>query len=247
MADPDPKDGQPAAAGGTSPEVPSPVPPSAPATTTAAPKPAAPASTAAPKAAPGGPAKPKAPAPPEKIDYGFLPMSEEMDSAKWKLPPLTIVLIGIGAMVLFGLMFGMIFRYQPVASGQMRDAFCVELQDQASVLCTVQVTVRNESEKPIFIQSMKVNLLSADGKNYEDIPASAIDYDRYFQAFPALREHANEALKPETKIVTGQQVFGTVVVGFPVPKAQFDSRKNLLVTVQPYDRQPIVIVEKAQK
>lgn len=199
-------------------------------------------------AAPAKPAAPKlAPPKVEKIEYGHLPLSEEMDKAKWTLPPITIVLAGIGIMVVLGLMFGMIFRYQPVATGQFRDVFCVEMADQASVLCTVQITVRNDSEKPLFIHSLKGTLQTADGKGYEDTPANEVDYERYFQAFPALREHATAALKPETKIVPGQQVYGTLVFGFPVPQSQFDSRQNLLITVQPYDNRAIVMAEKAQK
>lgn len=227
------------------PEVPQVTPPAdqAPAQAAAAAAPGAPPQPAAPKPAGPKPAAPKD----EKIEYGFLPMAEEMDSAKWKLPPLTILLVGVGIVIVVGLIFGWFFRYEPVASGQMRDVFCVEMADQANVLCTVQITVRNDLTKPLYVHTLKGTLQTADGKSYEDDPASEVDYERYFQAFPALREHANAALKPETKIVAGQQVFGTLVFGFPVPKSQVDSRTNLLVTVQPYDNRAIVVAEKEKK
>ena len=185
--------------------------------------------------------------PPRDIDYGNVPLSEEMDKAKWQLPPAQIVGVGIAVVLIVGLIVGWIFRYQPVASGQLRDAFAVETSDHSSVLCTVLVSVRNDFEKPIFIKEMKGTLVTADGKTYDDIPASEVDYERYFQAFPDLRSHALQALKPETKIIPGQQASGTLVFGFPVTRDQFDSRKNFLVTVVPYDRRAIVISEKPQK
>lgn len=184
---------------------------------------------------------------PKEIDYGNVPLSEEMDKAKWQLPPAQIVGVGIAVVLIVGLIVGWIFRYQPVASGQLRDAFAVETTDHSSVLCTVLVSVRNDFERPIFIKEMKGTLTTADGKTYDDIPASEVDYERYFQAFPDLRAHALQALKPETKVIPGQQASGTLVFGFPVTKDQFDSRKNLEVRVEPYDRRAIVISEKPQK
>jgi hypothetical protein len=181
------------------------------------------------------------------IDYGNVPLSEEMDKAKWQLPPAQIVGVGIVVVLIVGLIVGWIFRYQPVASGQVRDIFAVETTDKSSVLCTTLVSVRNDFEKSIFIKNMKATLTTADGKTYDDTPASEVDYERYFQAFPDLRAHAIEALKPETKIVPGQQASGTLVFGFPVTKEQFDSRKNLEITIEPYDRRAIVISEKPAK
>jgi hypothetical protein len=192
-------------------------------------------------------AAPKPVQPPKDIDYGNVPLSEEMDKAKWQLPPAQIVGVGVAVVVIAALIFAWIFRYQPVASGQLRDVFAVETTDHSSVLATVLVSVRNDFEKSIFIKNLKGTLTTADGKTYEDIPASEVDYERYFQAFPDLRAHAIEALKPETKIVPGQQASGTLVFGFPVTKEQFDSRKNLEITIEPYDRRAIVISEKPAK
>ena len=193
------------------------------------------------------PAAKPAPKPPQDIDYGNVPLSEEMDKAKWQLPPAQIVGVGVAVVLIVGLIIGWIFRYQPAASGQVREVFAVETTDKSSVLCTVLISVRNEFDRSIFIKEMKGTLTTADGKTYDDTPASEVDYERYFQAFPDLRAHALSALKPETKIVPGQQASGTLVFGFPVTKEQFDSRKNLEITITPYDRRAIVISEKPQK
>ena len=193
-------------------------------------------------------AAPGAPTPPKDIDYGNVPLSEEFDKAKWTLPPVGIVLAGIAIVLVVGAVLGWFNRYIPVASGQIREVFAVEGSDKASVLTTVLVSVRNDTEKPIFIKNLNAKLDTADGKSYDDTAANEVDYERYFQAFPDLRAHAiAAALKPETKIAPGQQVSGTLVFGFPVPKADFDSRKNLSVTVEPYDQRAIVVAEKEQK
>src|SRR5512133_3676008 len=97
-------------------------------------------------------AAPKPVVPPKDIDYGNVPLSEEMDKAKWQLPPAQIVGIGIAVVLVVGLIVGWIFRYQPVASGQLRDVFAVETTDHSSVLSTVLISVRNDYEKSIFIK-----------------------------------------------------------------------------------------------
>jgi hypothetical protein len=69
-----------------------------------------------------------------------------------------------------------------------------------------------------------------------------VDLDRYFQAFPALKESAEPPLSPETKMLPGSEQRGTIIVSFKVTKEAFDQRKSLSVSVQPYDQQlPVVI------
>ncbi len=188
-----------------------------------------------------------APKPPAETDYAHVPLGEEMDKAKWTLPPIGIVLIGIALVALIGFVVGWFNRYQPVASGKVDQVFAVATTDGSSVLASVQVTVKNDFKKPVFIRNLKGELKTADGKSYEDVPANEVDYARYFEAFPDLRAHAGPALKPETRIEPGQQVQGTMVFGFPVTKDDFDKRQNLLITVEPYDSRAIVFSEKPQK
>src|SRR5438067_4258532 len=84
-------------------------------------------------------------------EYGHLPISEEMDRAKWQLPPFQIIAAGIVIVGVVALTLGWFARYKPAASGHIDQVFAVELADHASVLAAVQLTVRNETEKPIFI------------------------------------------------------------------------------------------------
>ena len=104
----------------------------------------------------------------------------------------------------------------------------------------MNVTVHNSGEKTLWIHDIK-GVLKTDGGEFTDDAASPVDFARYFEAFPALKEHALEAIPPETKIPPGGQTQGTVVVSFPVTQDGFDKRKSLSVVIQPYD-QPLPLV-----
>jgi len=107
-------------------------------------------------------------------------------------------------------------------------------------MVAVNITIHNSGEKPLWVHDIKARIIT-DAGELTDEAASAIDFTRYFQAFPALKEHAIDAIPPETKIPIGGQAQGTIVVSFPVTKEDFDKRKSLSVAIQPYD-QPLPVV-----
>ncbi len=106
----------------------------------------------------------------------------------------------------------------------------------------VEVTIRNVSDKTLYIKALKAAVKTDQG-DQSDEAASASDYERYFAAYPDLRGHA-APLMVETKIPPGGEQKGTVMVSFPVTPQQFDGRKDLTVTIEPYDQNPIVLHEK---
>ncbi|HZM12167.1 MAG TPA: hypothetical protein VFC15_18300, partial [Candidatus Limnocylindrales bacterium] len=73
----------------------------------------------------------------------------------------------------------------------------------------------------------------------------ASDYDRYFTAYPELRQHSTQPLTVETKIMPGAEQKGTVLVSFPVTEQEFNARKDLNVTIVPYDQNSIVLRERS--
>ena len=85
--------------------------------------------------------------------------------------------------------------------------------------------------------------MTEQGESADDA-ASAVDYARYLQAFPDLQMYATEPLKVETKIAPGGEAKGSVMVAFPITKEQFYARKDLNVTIFPYDQKAIVLHEK---
>ena len=198
-----------------------------------------------PPISPSVPAPQPEPEPPSSpsLDLGPGPginIAEEFGTAKRNLPPAKIVAIVLGvAAVLLGI-FAFVDRAKPQGGGSVDNIAAVEIPDQHQVMVAINVTVHNSGEKSLWIHDIKAKLLTGSGE-LTDEAASAIDFDRYFQAFPALKEHALAALPPETKIPPGGQAQGTIVVSFPVTIDDFNTRKSLSVVIQPYD-QPLPLV-----
>jgi hypothetical protein len=167
-------------------------------------------------------------------------IGEEFGTAKRNLPPAKVVAIVLGvAAVLLGI-FAFVTRAKPQGGGSIDNIAAVEIPDQHAVMVAVNITIHNSGEKPLWVHDIKAKI-TTDAGELTDEAASAIDFTRYFQAFPALKEHAIDAIPPETKIPIGGQAQGTIVVSFPVTKEDFDKRKSLSVANQPYD-QPLPVV-----
>lgn len=167
-------------------------------------------------------------------------IAEEFGTAKRNLPPAKIVAIVLGtAAVLLGI-YAFVARAKPQGGGSVDNITAVEIPDQHEVMVAINVTVHNSGEKSLWIHDIKGKIVTDSGE-LTDEAASAVDFDRYFQAFPVLKEHALAALPPETKIPPGGQAQGTIVVTFPVTQDGFDKRKSLSVVIQPYD-QPLPLV-----
>jgi hypothetical protein len=167
-------------------------------------------------------------------------IGEEFGTAKRNLPPAKIVGIVLGAAAILIGIFAFLERAKPQGGGSVDNIAVAEIPDQHAVLVAVNVTVRNSGQKPLWIHDIKATI-KTDGGEFSDVAASAVDFDRYFQAFPTLKEYALAALPPETKIPIGGQAQGTVVVSFPVTQDGFDKRKSLSVVIQPYD-EPLPLV-----
>jgi hypothetical protein len=167
-------------------------------------------------------------------------IGEEFGTAKRNLPPAKIVgiVLAVAAIVVGTVAF--LERAKPQGGGSVDNIAVAEVPNQNSVLVAVNVTVHNSGEKSLWIHDIKATI-KTDSGDLSDVAASPVDFDRYFQAFPTLKEHALPAIPPETKIPPGGQAQGTIVVSFPVTQDGFDKRKSLSVVIQPYD-QPLPLV-----
>ena len=183
------------------------------------------------------------PKPGVAFDAGHVPITEEFDSAKRSLPPVATLVAALAVVVVFIIGVAYIFRSQPVAQGQIDRAFAMQQEDKPYSMVLMQVTVRNLGNKPLFIKEIKSDIMTDQGESVDDA-ASAVDYSRYLQAFPDLQVYATDPLKVETKIPPGGEAKGSVLVAFPVTKDQFYARKDLNVTIFPYDQKAIVLHEK---
>ena len=171
-------------------------------------------------------------------------IGDEFGTAKRNLPPAGIVLICIAAVAVIVGIYAFKERAKPQGAGSIDFVAAAEVPGQNLVLSAVTVTLHNSGEKPLWIHTLKARLTTADGKTFDDEAASGVDLYRYAQSFPVLKENAQPPLLPEIKIAPGGEQKGTMVVSFPVTKQDFDQRKSLAVTIQPYDQPLPVILTK---
>jgi hypothetical protein len=167
-------------------------------------------------------------------------VGEEFGTAKKNLPPVKIIGIGIAIIVVAWAIAALVQRPRPTATGTIDEVVSVEIPNQHAVMVAINVAFQNNGAKPFFIQTIKADLQTADNTFSSDA-ASAVDLDRYYQAFPPLKQYAGTPLQREGKVDVGSQAKGTIVVSFPVTPEAFATRKLLRVTIQPYD-QPVPLV-----
>ena len=180
---------------------------------------------------------PPQPAPTESPAY------DEFGTAKRNLPPAAPVAIAI---LIVAIVVGIIAytqRAKPVAQGRIDGAWFSHPADLPSPMLLMEVTLRNVGDKPLYIKSIKAGVKTDQG-DQSDEAASASDYDRYLLAYPDLSGHSRP-LQVEMKILPGAEQKGTVMISLPITQQQFDTRKDLTVTIEPYDEKPIVLHEKS--
>jgi len=176
---------------------------------------------------------------PATTDAGHMPLTEEMDSAKWTLPPLVPVLI---ALVAVGIVIAIVSysnRPTPAASGSITKVLSSDQQD--NVLVAVHLNFRNEKEKSIWIREINSEVETADGKKYTDGAAPGSELDRYLRGAPELAAGKIDPLKAEMKIPPHASQAGMVIFAYPVKKSDFDARKSFTVRVDFYDNPPMVL------
>jgi len=183
--------------------------------------------------------QPKPPAQAVPVDAGHIPITEELDSAKWRLPPLLPVVISGLALALIVGIFAWIFS-RPLASGQILTVTSTEQVTKDSVLVGLNVAVKNVSKGPLYIKRIHAEMTPGSAKTQDqsvmnDDAASASDFDRYFQAYPTLAQNKMEPLRPETKLQPGESQQGMVIVSFPVNQQAFNELQSLRVVIDFYD------------
>jgi hypothetical protein len=180
---------------------------------------------------PPAPAQPAPPAPPTgpTINIG-----EEYGTAKKNLPPVKIVLIAVGGVLVVVLIASFLKRAKPQGSGSLDNVVAVEIPGQNSTMVALTFTLHNGSDKALYVRELQSGLKSPSGDATADA-VSAVDFDRYFQAFPDLKNGTQPALSPETRIEPGQSVNRTIIVAFQKSLAEFNQRQSVSVIVWPYN------------
>src|SRR4051812_21206022 len=169
-------------------------------------------------------------------------IGEEYGTARKNLPPAGILAICIAVVLVIVAAYALTHRAHALSSGSIDDVTAVAIPGQDMVMVAINVTVHNNAEKPSWIHTIQATLDTGKDKHNDDA-SPAVDAQRYFQAFPALKQHAIAFLLPEARLDPQSKTSGTIVVSFPVTEDVFNARKSLIVTVTPYDELPVVITK----
>jgi hypothetical protein len=183
------------------------------------------------------PAQPPVPDQPTDFD-----ISEEYGTARKSLPPAGIVVICVAVVAVIAAVYALSHRAHAISTGSIDDIVTVPMPGQDMVMVAVNVSLQNNEDKPIWIKTIQATA-DAGGSKQTDDAAPAVDAQRYFQAFPDLKQHALELMTAETRINPRAKITGTIVVSFPVKADAFAGRKSLTVTITPYDELPVVITK----
>jgi hypothetical protein len=187
-------------------------------------------------------------------------MSEELDSARWSLPPVVPVLI---AAAVLGLILGTYLlssRKPPTSSGSALRVIALPLhvESKASIapghigtldqnieksdalLVNIAIDVKNAIGKPMYVKGFEGKLVTAKGE-FNDTAAPASDYERIVLAYRQLAIPDMKPLQSESIIPASADQRGLVIFSFPVSREDWDTRKSLQATVNFYDHAPLVI------
>jgi hypothetical protein len=196
-------------------------------------KPATPPQSSQPGATPT--TKPQATSAP---NAGHIPITEEMDSAKWTLPPIVPLLV---AAVLVAIVVSVVvFSNKTKPSAALAITKVVSAAQEGNTMVAIQIKLDNQVEGPLWIKEIKAEVETADGKKYSDSAAPGVDGPRYMEAFPALQEAKADWLKEDLKVPTKTSFNGVAIFSYPVAKTEFDKRKQVTLRIQLYDRPTLV-------
>jgi hypothetical protein len=167
-------------------------------------------------------------------------IGDEFGTAKRNLPPVKVLLIALAGVLVIAGVISFLQRAKPQAAGSLDSVTAVQIPNQTASLVALTFTLHSSGERSLWVRSIRAKLTSPGGEQTSDA-VSAVDFDRYYQAFPALKATAQPALSPEDKLQPGQEIKRTVIVSFPVTLDAFNQRKSVSVIIQPYD-QPVPVV-----
>ena len=173
-------------------------------------------------------------------DAGHVPITEELDSAKWTLPPIVPVLIALAAVGIVIAIVAFANRPTPHATGNLSKVIVAD--NQGNVLVAAHLNINNNKKDDyLWIKSITGEVEAADGKKMTDDAAPAVDVDRYLQAAPELAEGKIPPLRTEIKIPALKSQSGMVIFAYPLEKPAFDARKSFTVRVEFYDHSSIAL------
>ena len=187
---------------------------------------------------------PPTPQPPTKPSGPTINIGEEFGTAKKSLPSgkiLVIAIIVLGIIVAF---VSFLKRAKPQASGTLDNVVAVQIPGQDSTMVALTFTLHNSSDKILYVHTLQSSVKAPNVPDSTVDAVSAVDFDRYFQAFPTLKSGSQPPLTPETKIQPGETIARTIIVAFPMNLDAFNRRQVLAAVIWPYDQTVPVVLSK---
>jgi hypothetical protein len=186
---------------------------------------------------------PPTPPPPAPPSGPTINIGEEYGTAKKNLPPAKIVLIAIAGVLVVVLIASLVKRAKPQGGGSLNNVVAVEIPGQNSTLAALTFTLQNNSDKALYVRELQGSVKTATGDSTGDA-VSAVDFDRLFQAFPALKDGAQPALAPEVRLEVGQSVSRTIIVPFSMTLDAFNQRKSVSAVIWAYNQtEPLTLTK----
>lgn len=190
------------------------------------------------------PSTPPTPKPPAAPSGPTINIGEEFGTAKKSLPSgkiLVIAIIVLGIVVAF---VSFLKRAKPQASGTLDNVVAVQIPGQDSTMVALTFTLHNFSDKILYVHTLQASVKAQNVPDSTVDAVSAVDFDRYFQAFPTLKNGSQPPLTPETKIQPGETTARTIIVAFPMNLDAFNRRQVLAAVIWPYDQTVPVVLSK---
>jgi hypothetical protein len=181
---------------------------------------------------------PNAPPQAASQNAGHIPITEELDSAKWTLPPIVPLLVAGVIVAIVVAVIALSNRTKPSAALAITKVVSAAQED--NTMAAIQIKLDNQVEGPIWIKEIRAEIETADGKKFSDMASPAVDAPRYMEAFPALLEAKADWLKEDLKIPSKTSFNGVAIFSYPVTKAVFDARKQITIRIQLFDRGALV-------
>jgi hypothetical protein len=196
----------------------------------------------------------------ETFDAGHVPMTEEMDSARRNLPPIIPVLI---AFAVVAIIVG-IYSYSarpgvevqanivgtrtfPIHTESAKMMGPTGMEGEAEkydqMIVMAHVNVKNLGQKrPVYIKGVEGKISTGtDQGDLEATQAAGSDQKQFFGYYKQVADFQMDPLQADTKLNPGQDVTGNVMFSFPVTPDVWQKRKDFTVTINLYDRNPIVL------
>lgn len=188
------------------------------------------------------PSPPTTPEPPKPPAGPTINIGEEFGTAKKSLPSGKILVIAIVALGIVVALVSFLRRAKPQAAGSLDNIVAVEIPGQTSTMVALTFTLHNTSDKTLYVHTLQATVKGPSDATADAV--SAVDFERYFQAFPSLKTGAQPALSPEAKIQPGETTSRTIIVAFPMTLDAFNRRQSLSAVIWPYDQTVPIVLSK---